>query len=156
VPLPRPSRAAWSAAAVGLLYAAISIYWGLGGTWLLDTVGRSLAGTTSTAALAAVWAAVALKLVAVVIPLLACRAESGLAHRRLRVLAWIEGGVLTAYGFVFTAVGLLVQVGAITAGRHADQRTLAWHAYLWDPWFLVWGVLVLTAMYSSRSGPRLR
>jgi len=27
---------------VGLLYAAISVYWGLGGTWLLNTVGGSL------------------------------------------------------------------------------------------------------------------
>ena len=28
--------------AVGILYAAVSVYWGIGGTWLLDTVGGSL------------------------------------------------------------------------------------------------------------------
>lgn len=27
---------------VGLLYAAISVYWGLGGTWLLNTIGGAL------------------------------------------------------------------------------------------------------------------
>ena len=36
-------RAARAAFAVGLLYAAISVYWGAGGTWLLDTVGSGLA-----------------------------------------------------------------------------------------------------------------
>jgi len=32
----------------------------------------------------------------------------------------------------------------------ADHRALAWHAYLWDPWFLVWGVLVTAALLRSR------
>ena len=34
--------AAWASFAVGLLYTAVSVYWGLGGSWLLDTVGASL------------------------------------------------------------------------------------------------------------------
>jgi hypothetical protein len=28
----------------------------------------------------------------------------------------------------------------------ADHRALAWHAYLWDPWFLIWGLLVVGAL----------
>ena len=51
--------AAWAACAVGLLYAAISVYWGLGGTWLLGTVGGSVAklGRAHNAGvIAAVWA----------------------------------------------------------------------------------------------------
>ena len=48
------------------------------------------------------------------------------------------------------AVGLLVQAGLIGTPGGADHRALAWHAYLWDPWFLVWGVLVTAALFRSR------
>jgi hypothetical protein len=37
-------------------------------------------------------------------------------------------------------VGLLVQAGVIATATNADHLSLKWHAYLWDPWFLVWGI----------------
>ena len=84
---------AWAACAVGLLYAAISVYWVMGGTWLLDTVGGSLAKlgrAHSAGVIAAVWGAAALKLIAAVLPLLAVhhRGSSRRDHG-LWVLAWI-------------------------------------------------------------------
>jgi hypothetical protein len=66
------------------------------------------------------------------------------------VLAWIEAGILTIYGLVLTVVGLLVQAGVIHASATADHRALAWHAYLWDPWFLIWGLLVAGALLCGR------
>lgn len=39
---PAGLRMAAAALVVGLLYAAVSIYWGLGGTWLLNTIGGAL------------------------------------------------------------------------------------------------------------------
>ncbi len=117
---PNALRAAWAALFVGLLSAAVSLYWALGGTWLLDTIGGSLeeqgrAGTIGVRL--AVWAAVALKIIAVV-------------------------------GLVYTAVGLLARAGVVHAST--DPRALAWHAYLWDPWFLVWGLLVAAALLLGR------
>ncbi|HET6953221.1 MAG TPA: hypothetical protein VFI47_22770 [Acidimicrobiales bacterium] len=47
---------------------------------------------------------------------------------------------LESYGGVLTGVGLAVQAGVIDAAPGADGQALAWHAYLWDPWFLVWGL----------------
>jgi hypothetical protein len=148
--------AAWAAFAVGLLYAAISVYWGLGGSWLLDTVGASLtqAGRSASALVVlAVWCAVGLKVIASVLPLLAVAvvASGSPARRRLtRSLTWIEAVVLTVYGLILTVVGLLVQAGVISPSANADHRALAWHAYLWDPWFLVWGLLVTAALLRSR------
>ena len=80
---------------VGLAYAAISVYWAVGGRWPLNTVGISLsqpgqAGHLAT--LLAVWGAAAVKAVA------------------------------------------------------------AWHAYLWDPWFLIWGIFVFLALWRSQAG----
>jgi hypothetical protein len=52
---------------VGLAYAAISIYWAVGGRWLLNTAGISLSRPGQAghlAALLAVWGAAAFKAVA--------------------------------------------------------------------------------------------
>jgi hypothetical protein len=148
---------AWTACAVGLLYAAVSVYWGLGGTWLLDAVGGSLAKLGrdhSAAVIAAVWAAATLKLIAAALPVLAVlhrgRSRRG---RGLWALSWVAAGVLIVYGSVLTSVGLLVQSGVITASSTADHRALAWHAYLWDPWFLIWGLLIGAALLLSRRAP---
>lgn len=86
----------------------------------------------------AVWAAAVLKLVAAVLPLLARRRLSSPAwNRNLWVLAWVEAAILTIYGVVLTAPGLLLQTGVIHASANADHCAVAWRAYLWDPWFLI-------------------
>jgi hypothetical protein len=142
---------------VGLAYAAISVYWAVGGTWLLNTVGSTLgqqgrAGTL--AVVVAVWAAAVLKVVGAIVPLAAAGVTRGQAatarRRRLRILAWVEAAILTIYGLVLTGAGLLVQSGVIATAAGADHRALAWHAHLWDPWFLLWGALVTAALVRSR------
>ena len=72
-------------------------------------------------------------------------------RRPVRAVTWAEAVILTGYGFVLTVVGLLVQAGAIQPVAHADHRALEWHAYLWDPWFLIWGILVLIALRQSNA-----
>ena len=142
---------------VGLAYAAISVYWAVGGRWLLNTVGISLSQPGQAghlAALLAVWGAAAVKAVAAVLPLLAIgvwpRTANGGLRRLARVLTWIEAAILVGYGLVLTASGLLVQAGVIKAAAHADRLALKWHAYLWDPWFLIWGIFVFLALWRSR------
>lgn len=145
---------AYAALVVGLLYAAVSVYWAAGGTALLDTVGGALeqgGRTGDQGVVILVWAAVVLKLIACGLPLLAVhRLGSPIWQRIVATLAWIEAAVLFSYGLTLTTAGLLVQAGVITAGADADHRALAWHAYLWDPWFLVWGLLVVLALLRAR------
>ena len=110
----------------------------------------------SAGAAFAVWATAGLKAVAAVLPMLAVGGILAPAppvprrQRLLRVLAWIEAAILTSYGLVLTVAGLLVQSGVIARSAHADDRALIWHAYLWDPWFLLWGLLVTTALLRPR------
>jgi hypothetical protein len=73
-----------------------------------------------------------------------------------RILAWTAAAVLILYGLVLTLVGLLVQTGVIHTSRNADHKALAWHAYLWDPWFLVWGLLIAAALVRGGAGTRRR
>jgi len=151
---PSGLRLALAGMLLGLLYAALSVYWGLGGTTLLDTVGGSLergGRAGDLVVVLALWAAVVLKVIAAVLPLLAIYRLGGMRWQRpVVVLTWIEAAVLVIYGLVLTTVGLMVQLGVIAASTSADHRALAWHAYLWDPWFLVWGLLVTAALLRTR------
>jgi len=122
--------------AMGLAYAAISVYWAVGGRWLLNTVGISLSQPGQAghlAALLAAWGAAAVKAVAAVLPLLAIgvwpRTANGALRRLARVLTWIEAAILVGYGLVPTASGLLLQAGVIKAA--ADGHTL--EAFLEKP-----------------------
>ena len=91
---PNGLTAARAAFLVGLPNAAVSIYWVLGGTWLVDTVGgfwdeQGRAG--NPAIILAVWAASALKITAAVLPLLALRGQPWPAWNRIMwVLACVE------------------------------------------------------------------
>lgn len=124
---------------------------------MLSTVGgalehQGLAG--DLVVLLAVWAAALLKLLAAVLPLVAVSPlTSPPWQRTARILAWIEAVILSVYGLVLTVVGVCVQAGVIDASAGADRRALAWHAYLWDPWFLILGLLVAAAL---RRGHRAR
>jgi Protein of unknown function (DUF3995) len=141
---------------LGVAYALVSAYWGLGGHHLLDTVGGGLEreGRAHNALLlVVVWVSVVLKLVAAGVGLLASSraAEPAPAwHRPARAIAWTAAVILAVYGGLLTIVGLLVQAGIIAESSSADERALRWHAYLWDPWFLIWGVLMLAALRWSR------
>ena len=162
-PAAKGLRLAQAACGAGLAYAAVSVYWALGGTWLLDTVAGTLeqqgrAGNPGI--ILGVCAATVLKVIGAIVPLAAAGVSSGQAtvagRRRVRVLAWLEAAILTIYGLVLTVAGLLVQSGAIAPAASADRRALAWHAYLWDPWFLLWGALVAAALARSRQSGAAR
>jgi Protein of unknown function (DUF3995) len=104
---------ALAAAVLALAYAVISAYWGLGGRWLLATVGASLVTTHEGLAVTlAVWAAVVIKVAGAVVLLVTCRPPPRSRWQgRLRVLSWAEGGGLAFYECVFTVVGLAAQAG---------------------------------------------
>lgn len=153
------AAAALLAAMLGLGHAAVSAYWASGGTWLLDTIGGELESwgrERRPSVVIALWLIAVLKAgVAVAAPVLVLgpgRSPDWTTGRAARALSWIAAVVLTGYGGVLTAAGLLVQGGAVEAAADADQRALAWHAYLWDPWFFGWGLAFLTCLWLTRPG----
>jgi Protein of unknown function (DUF3995) len=146
--------AAVVAAVLGVVFAGVSAYWALGGTWLLDTVGGALEarGRSGDAAIVAlVWASVVLKLVAAGLGVATVRRWfGGLLGRLVRIAAWVAAVVLVGYGAALTVGGLLVLSGVINPTADADLRAIRWHALFWDPWFLIWGVFLLVALLQSR------
>jgi hypothetical protein len=148
--------AAWLAAALGAGSAAVSAYWAVGGTALLDTVGGTFERwgreRPAGAVLALVAIAVLKLVVAVAAPVLAraVPAPAWATGRMPRSLGWIAAVVLTLYGGALTAAGVLVEAGVIDPTNDGDRHALAWHTWFWDPWFFLWGVAVVVALRRTR------
>lgn len=124
---------------------------------MLDTVGGAferLGHSASPAVLAALWAVVLAKTIAAGLPVVVNRGLARPSLRgALRRLAWLAGWGLAAYGLVLAVPGLAIQAGLLHVGARADRRALPWHAYLWDPWFLVWGLLGSAGAGESSRSP---
>lgn len=79
----------------------------------------------------------------------------GLAQGCGRVLpeSWlpaVAGAVLVAfYGGIEVIAEALVEVGVIRPAAPVDWQALGWHLGLWDPLFLVWGLLLAVATWSN-------
>jgi hypothetical protein len=70
-----------------------------------------------------------------------------------RLLGWIAAGTLVVYGGLLTLGGLAVESGAIDIAADADRRALAWHAFLWDPWFCLWGIAFVMSLRTTGRPP---
>ena len=147
-----------TSASLGAASAAVSVYWALGGTALLDTVGGEIerwGRERSADVVATLWVITLAKLVGAVAPLVlvgvgAGRLPAWTRARLMRALGWIVAIGLTVYGGVLTVAGLLVEAGVFDTAGEADEHAIVWHAYFWDPWFLLWGVAFMVAMWRSR------
>ena len=123
---------AYGAAVLAALSAAVSAHWLAGGTWLLSTVGGAVeaqgrrGGAVVTAGLALV---VVLKLAVAGLALALAHPPAGRRLQRLVGTTALLTGVL---------------------GEPADPTALRWHVLLWDPWFLLWGLLLVVAAISRR------
>jgi hypothetical protein len=62
--------------------------------------------------------------------------------------------VLVVWGGANVLVGSLVLGDVISPSTVVDERSLRWHVFLWDAWFLAWGVLLAIALVCLRRRAR--
>ncbi len=109
---------------------------------------RTSRGTAARRPLALGLASAGLKIAGGFLALgLAFPSRHGLPQRLLRVLAAVASVVLVLYGGVLVVVGALVLTDVIDPGTAVDRTALRWHVFLWDAWFLIWGLLLGRAAY---------
>ncbi|WP_204009743.1 DUF3995 domain-containing protein [Sphaerimonospora thailandensis] len=148
-------RWVWIAAAVGLLHAGFSVYWAVGGGWLLDTVGEwavDLRRSSPVAAAAGLGVIALVKAAASVAPVTV--AYGRLAPPRLwRALSWVGGVGLALYGGMNTLLSNAVLIGLLGSGDY-NRTAMVGHAWLWDPLFLLWGSALLIHLWLSRQEGR--
>lgn len=155
----RPAVGAWAgyaAAAWALVFAVPSFYWGFGGHFLAETVSGQLASASwaeHRGLQAVVLVTGVLKLVGVVFALWLVRDSWPRARGRLVVRGgYVLSAILVLYGAVNVIGETLTQTGVVKASATVDWHALRWHLFVWDPYFVVWGVLLGLAVrhYASQ------
>lgn len=141
-----------AAAAAGIAHALPSLYWAMGGTALVSTLGEWAARwqRESPGEVAVLLSLIFLaKLAGAALPLVN---ERGLlpAPRLWRGLFWCAAVLLVAYGASNVIAALAALTGVIGTAQTMDTAALVGHAFLWDPLFLLWGLLLAAALTMSR------
>jgi hypothetical protein len=143
--------AGYGAAAAAFSFAVVSTYWGLGGVWGIDTLGGDLATRARArdpVILALNWAAAVLKLAGGVLALALVQSWGRrLPNRPLIMTARAGAVLLIIYGTVQTASVLLVRLGVVRLADPVEPDVILWRLLLWEPWFLVWGLLLGAAVW---------
>ncbi|HEX2682079.1 MAG TPA: DUF3995 domain-containing protein [Candidatus Acidoferrales bacterium] len=141
------SLAVWAgylACGWGFAFAAISFYWGSGGTLGVDTVWGSLTMSPSQRAIlrVAVWITGFLKVFGALLALvLVARWGRRLPRRPIAALGWGGAAFLTLYGGINVGAEALTASGVVKPSDSVDWKPLLWHLYVWDMSFLIWGIL---------------
>jgi hypothetical protein len=156
------TRTAVAAAAAAFLFAGVSLYWALGGTAGLSTLGgriEELARSGDPTMTALNWASAVLKAAVGLMALALLRDQNDRPQRLLLLGAGLTSVVLIAYGLLQTIGVALVATDVVTPARPPSDLATRWRLFLWEPWFLVWGLLLGAAtwlrMRDSRADHRL-
>lgn len=132
------------AAVAGFLHGAASVYWGLGGTWLLETIGDQVAEQFEGLG----WLILGVGVVKIAFAL----SPLFLDGRWWRPFHWLGAGVLILWGGLNTLVINLVLAGVLPRGENYDHAAMTGHGWLWDPLFLLWGLSLAVGLWATRRG----
>lgn len=146
----RPWSTDWAAYAAGawaLVFAAMSVYWAAGGTVGANTLSGAIKRLPGIVAL--LWGVAAVKALGGLFALALVRPWGRVIPCwLLRTGAWVAGVGLTLYGGLPLVVNGLMLAGALNVPGPVDWTAIRWHVVLWDPWFVVGGVLFVAAARS--------
>ncbi len=139
--------AGYAAAAWSLFFAIVHLYWSLGGTIGISTLGgeieRMARERTLWFIIVAAWGVAILKTVAGVVALAGVQVWGAKVPRWFLLLAtWGIGVLFTLYGLAGMVQRILMVSGAL---RTPDDFPARWHLFLWDPWWTLGGILFLLA-----------
>jgi hypothetical protein len=147
-----------SAAVWAFLFAATNLYWGLGGTFGVETLGQGIAEMAQARnpeLLLINWISVGGKLALGLLALTLMRPWSKRVSTLLHISTRIAGILLAFYG-----VGNFIQHALMLTGTIPLARLLGsldavrWHILLWDPLWLIGGVLFLLLANNYRKTKR--
>jgi uncharacterized protein DUF3995 len=154
-------RAAWAgyaACAWAFAFAAISFYWAAGGTVGAETIGPAIVSQAHEPTFIAIlWITGALKLLGGAVALALVQPWGRRLPRWiLLAAAWIGGGGAILYGGASFVQHVLMATGAIDIPAGLGATAMRWHLVLWDPWWVVGGILFVTAAWLAHYSERVR
>jgi len=137
--------AAYAAAAWAFVFAAMSIYWALGGRWSLSTQALAIRDQVDDPQFVLVlWLTGFLKIVAGLIALALVRPVGRRVSRRpLLIAGWAAAGILLLYGGLNWVQAVLWESGLQDIPASVGATAARWKLIFWDPFWLLGGVLFL-------------
>jgi hypothetical protein len=155
---PRRRSAGGAAFTWAVIFALMTLYWAAGGLFGGETLGVEidrLAHERDASFVAGLWAAFALKALAAMLALALVEPRGRrLPRRLLLVLGGATGAGITLYAVANLAQHALMATGAISTPDALGPEALPWHLALWDPFWLVGGLLFLLAAAPLRAARR--
>lgn len=157
--------AGYATCAWALAFAALSFYWAAGGTLGAETIGPALASLAlarDPEFVAILWITGILKVAAALIALTLARPGWPPIPRRLLLAAgWGASAGLTLYGGASFVQHALMVTGTVAIPVGLGATAARWHLLLWDPWWLLGGLLFAVAVWGygrrpASEGGRLR
>ena len=144
---------AYAAAAVAVVFGGVSFYWAAGGMAGVHTLGgtiEKMAVARDASFVTILWVTAVLKLAGGGLALALIRPWGRKLPRRwLLRAAWGAAALLTLYGALQTASVALVRLDIVNPDPPVPSSVLWWRLLLWEPWFLLWGVLLGLAAQSN-------
>lgn len=149
----RPRRWGCLAAAWCVLFTAVHLYWALGGQrGLASSAGTELATHRPLwFVLAGLWGVAAVLLVGAGFNIGLTRWRfRGTLRRVIIALGLLGGGLLVLRGLLLEVV-LTTGIGGVSDAVGSAQTH--WGLLLWNPWFMLGGVMVLLATHQFARSP---
>ncbi len=147
------TRTTWAAhAACGwaLIFALPSFYWAAGGTVGMNTIARDPDAISLLNEPIVVFGTGLLKVLGGMLVLALVQPWERRFGRWLRRATWAAGGVLVVYGAALQIQHGLMLTRLVDTPDALGITAARWHFWLWDPWWLLGGVLFLLAPWSAR------
>ncbi|MGI8428013.1 MAG: DUF3995 domain-containing protein [Solirubrobacteraceae bacterium] len=150
---------AYAAAAWALLFTVQSLAAAIivtsGSAFGADTFAAAfarLARASDAGFIAILWLAVVAKALGGMLALAPTRRWGRwLRHRPLTIATYAVGVLVFLYGAINLIEHLLMKTDATTIPASLGARALPWHLWLWDPYWILGGVLFLAAAHAASS-----
>lgn len=146
----RTTWAAYAACTWALLFALPSFYWAAGGEVGMHTIARNPDEIPLINDPFVVFATGVLKVLGGLLALALVQLWGSPFGRWPRLAARAAGvGFILYGGALLTQHGLML-TGAVDTPDALGTTAARWHFWLWDPWWLLGGILFALAAWSSR------
>lgn len=143
--------AAYAACGWAFLFAALSFFWAAGGRTGLHPFELEVAPGDS------IWIVINLGagIIKIVIGLIALALVQSwgriIPRKLLRASVWVLGAGMVVYGGLGLISDVLHLTGVISAP--ANGKWFFWYLVLWDPWWVLGGILYIIAAWLTRRKP---
>jgi hypothetical protein len=140
------------ASAWAILFAIPSFYWAAGGTFGLNTLGGEIEALREESwFMAFVWFTAIMKLALGLVVLMLLRTyRHNLINKLVRVAVWMAGILCVLYGGLNLLVRLIMALGILPTPETMYSDAAMWHLVLWDPWWVLGGVVLLLAVFTTK------